>query len=415
MGCFAGPEIPSGGLVLALDAGNTKGFDDDENLLLYSEQFDNASWTKSGVAVSTNATIAPDGTLTADLMTEDTGTNPHWTYYSTFPFTSNTYTLSIFAKQAVGSRYLRFSGFGLDASSESPIFDISSGIVYAPSTTTVFKSASIIPYPNGWYRCVCNIVYSGTGQRPFFRMTNSTTNFGNYTYTGDGTSGIYIWGAQLEYGSSVSPYYATTGTTKNRGTTLIDLTGNGNSGTLTNGPTYSSANGGSIVFDGTDDYISLTRNDFNTSLPNFTISALFYKTADGIILGNHYHNLTWESIWFSTTDFIVNAANDSTTNRQTLSYTTSSNSWMNLVAVNNSSQNYMKVFLNGTELATKTATVTPWNSSIIPTIGAQLFSGTNAPTGPISGKISQVSIYNRALSAAEIQQNFNATRGRYGL
>ena len=88
---------------------------------------------------------------------------------------------------------------------------------------------------------------------------------------------------------------------------------------------------------------------------------------------------------------------------------------MNLVAVNNSSQNYMKVFLNGAEIATKTATVIPWNSSIIPTIGANLLVGDLSPVGPINGRIANTQIYNRALSAAEISQNFNALRGRYGL
>jgi hypothetical protein len=55
MGVFAGPEIAESGLVLALDAGNSKGFDDDENLLAYSEDFSNAYWTKSNVSVTANA------------------------------------------------------------------------------------------------------------------------------------------------------------------------------------------------------------------------------------------------------------------------------------------------------------------------------------------------------------------------
>ena len=254
--------------------------------------------------------------------------------------------------------------------------------------------------------------------------SNSTYGAGTTLTSGAGGSGIVIVrypGSQRATGgtvTSVGGYTIHTFTTSGTFITsfFIDLSNNkSNIGILTNGPTYNSANGGSIVFDGTNDYISLIRNDFNTSLPNFTISALVYKTADGIILGNHYHGSTWESVWFSTTDFTVNAANNHTTNRQTLSYTTPSSSWMNLVAVNNSSQNYMKVFLNGAELATKTAAVIPWNSSIIPTIGAQLYTGTNAPTGPISANIAQVSIYNRALSATEISQNFNALRGRYGI
>ena len=209
-------------------------FDDysmSENLLTYSEQFDNTSgWSTSGVTVTPNVTTAPDGTLTAELMTEDTGTNVHWIFYSTAPYTTNTYTFSIFAKQGVGSRYLRFTGFGLSAASQNAIFDISSGIVYSPPTTTIFKSASIIPYPNGWYRCICNIQYSGVGQRPFFGMTDSTTNFGSYTYTGNGTSGFYIWGAQLEYGSVATDYTPTTTTAINRvlaSTTNTNITGLG--------------------------------------------------------------------------------------------------------------------------------------------------------------------------------------------
>ncbi len=198
------------------------------------------------------------------------------------------------------------------------------------------------------------------------------------------------------------------------GTSWTDISTNGNSGTLVNGVGYSASNGGALSFDGSNDYVLLTRNDFNTSLPNFTISVFVYKISDGIILGNHRHNQTWESVWISTTEFTVNDTNG-TANRQSLYHTTPINSWMNLVAVNNSSQNYMKVFLNGAEIATKTATVIPWNSSIIPTIGANLLVGDLSPVGPINGRISNTTIYNRALTAAEISQNFNALRGRFGI
>lgn len=200
------------------------------------------------------------------------------------------------------------------------------------------------------------------------------------------------------------------------GITWIDLSGSVsvNNVTLYNGPTYSSDNGGSIVFDGVNDYGSFARKDFNTSLPNFTISASIYKSADGIILGNHFHNSTWESVWFSTTQFTVNG-NNNTTNRQTLSYTTPNNSWMNLVAVNNSSQNYMKVFLNGVELASMSVTVVPWSSFLTTYLATQLAINTNATVGIFSGRMAQVLIYNKALSTQQIQQNFNAIRGRFGI
>jgi hypothetical protein len=74
----------------------------------------------------------------------------------------------------------------------------------------------------------------------------------------------------------------------------------------------------------------------------------------------------------------------------------------------------MKVFHNGNEIATRIATVVPWNSGVIPTIGAQR-QNNNAIISPISGNISQIKIYNRALSAQEVLQNFNSTRSRFNL
>jgi len=199
------------------------------------------------------------------------------------------------------------------------------------------------------------------------------------------------------------------------GTVWNDLSLGGNNGTLINGPTFSLANAGSVVFDGTNDYTSLTRNIFNNSLPNFSISVWFYKINDGILLGNHFHNSTWESIWTSTTLFIVNGAANSTTNRQSLSFSqTPYNVWCNLTFINSSQIGYMKVFHNGNEIATRTATVVPWNSGVIPTIGAQR-QNNNAIISPINGNISQIKIYNRALSAQEVAQNFNATKSRFNL
>jgi hypothetical protein len=196
------------------------------------------------------------------------------------------------------------------------------------------------------------------------------------------------------------------------GTTWTDLSGRNQNATLVNGVSYTSSNSGNLIFDGSNDYASLTSNDFTNSLPNFTVSVWFYKTVDGILLGNHFHNSTWESLWFSTTQFTVNGANDSVTNRQILPFTTPNNTWNNLVAVNNSSQGYMKVFLNGVEIATKNATVVPWNSGIIPTIGAQRRTD-GAIIEPIRGNIAQVLVYNRYLTVSEIQQNYNVTKNRF--
>jgi hypothetical protein len=193
------------------------------------------------------------------------------------------------------------------------------------------------------------------------------------------------------------------------------VSGNGNTGTLVNGVGYNSGNLGTLIFDGVNDYCSLTSNIFKTTLPNFTISVWYNNTSDGILIGNHFHGSTWESIWFSNTSFGVNGANNSTTNRQFLNYTAPiTNIWNNLVATNNSSDGIMKVFLNGTEYATRSATVVPWDSNIIPTIGAQRRND-GAIIGPLTGNVSNIQVYNRALPASEVQQNFEALRGRFGI
>ena len=106
MGVFAGPEIAESGLVLALDAGNSKGFDDDENLLTYSEQFDDASWGKGNGTISTNLITAPDETLTADAFIENTTLNAYHFFNKsiTKSASSITYTFSIFVKSKGGRR-----------------------------------------------------------------------------------------------------------------------------------------------------------------------------------------------------------------------------------------------------------------------------------------------------------------------
>jgi hypothetical protein len=196
-----------------------------QNLVTYSDDYSNAIWTKLGVSVTTNATTAPDGTLTADLITENNVSRNHQLNYSTATLAANTYTLSAFVKQGVGNRNFRFGGFGLNTANENPIFNISTGEVYLPSTTTLFKRASITPYPNGWYRCTCTIEYTGSTGVPVFATSNSSTNFGDATYNTDTTTSIYMWGAQVEVGAFPTSYIPTTSSTVTRSTDNASMTG----------------------------------------------------------------------------------------------------------------------------------------------------------------------------------------------
>ena len=402
-----GPRIVTDGLVLALDAADRNSFDDDENLLTYSEQFNDASWFKNNYNVTANATSAPDGTLTADKLIAINASTFHDLFKSP-GLSSNTYTLSIFAKAAEQS----FIQLRIDDGvlSRVAMFNLSTGSVSSSSNVT---SPTITSYPNGWYRCsitvttnIINVVFNGF-------PTSS-----NATYSGDGVSGVFIWGAQFEYGSSASPYYATTSTAKNRGTILTDLTGNSNTGTLTNSPTYNSSNFGSIVFDGSNDGIQLPGT--NLSLNQMTISSWNYSTnynQNGFMFEKTTNNSvnTQYSLFFNGDNTIYYRTYGISPTGDLAVYTTSAgvvnNQWNNVVATFDGTNK--RIYVNGVLAATS---VTLSGTVTQNTTGAAYIGIYGNFAGyPFNGRISNTQIYNRSLTAAEIQQNFQALRGRFGI
>jgi len=165
-----------------------------KNLLTYTEQFDNAVWTKTASSVSANAVVAPDNTTTADTIIENSASTFHTFNSANINVTSGeTYTLSIYVKPAgrsriklEGSDALRFPG--------SAFFDVSTGSVVT-STTGV---ATIESVGNGWYRCIYKATSTQTGAVQAFATLVSTGTTINYL--GDGASGLHIWGAQFQAG-----------------------------------------------------------------------------------------------------------------------------------------------------------------------------------------------------------------------
>jgi hypothetical protein len=190
------------------------------NNFLYSEDFTQAQWVKTLSTITVNAAVAPNGTTTASKLVASAGLGTHRVHQNPSMAGSSVWCFSVYAK-AAGWSYLNLRLSHTDGSTRYGHFNLTTGTL---GTVAAGLRATMEDVGNGWYRCSISwdTVLQNTGTHSIVINTTNIDNTPNDT--GDGVSGIYIWGAQAESGPSPTSYIPTTTVAVTRAADVLSVT-----------------------------------------------------------------------------------------------------------------------------------------------------------------------------------------------
>ena len=259
--------------------------------------------------------------------------------------------------------------------------------IYVPS-----NDSQLISLTNG----IAGTSFTGATQCLNYYATQTDKMVFNRDYEGIITNGLV-----LNLDAGFTPSYSTSGVT------WYDLSNSGNNGTLTNGPTFNSSNGGNIVFDGVDDYISCG-NSASVQINQGTISAWVKASSPG----SGYRGIITKqgNYGLFIRDGVLASYDWGNNQNITTNINIADDSWkhvaMTFTTNTGTPSNNAIIYLNGSAVLTTTIKYS------VDTVGLQIGNGGDA-VQYISGNIAGASLYNRPLSAAEVLQNYNAQKSRY--
>ena len=429
--------VVTSGLLANYDFTNRKSFTPTQNLLRYSQALTTSPWANLNCN-STGGHLAPDGTATATLYTCN-GTEPTLFYQIVPTSTTGTgiLTSSVYAKAATSTTFTFNTYYVLDTE-----VNITFTLTGAGSTSDAVNS-TITLVGDGWYRCsILTPVKVNAGTDVAWRIWPTTRP------TATNGLGCYFWGAQLERNSSLNDYVTTTTPSSTRSTNIIDTIG---------GYNMSNSYGNNAI------YINTTN-----SFMQFTRATTAPKDGGGATVGTSgaltvtnflYNDHTWEiwfriddrtpgnSIWtadategvsalsvyqgyhagftYSSTVMIYTIWNGVASGPTCASWTVGASgaqinqdSWYQMVVTR--SGNVFTPYINGAPLGTGSTTVTSatgigTSNNLWFGKAANVAAGAGAYLIYSRNSVANMKMYNRALSAEEINSNFQALRGRFGI
>jgi hypothetical protein len=203
------------------------------NTTTYSQELDNAAWTKSNVTVTANATLAPDGTATADRVVSTAGTTAHVIDAPLTTSTAAAWTTSVYLKQdayryvSVGLRAFGGSGHG------TAVVDLQAGVITQTTSATGISAvtSSIQNAGNGWYRVFVTGTYAGAYPSSGLELgfvsgpTPTLDAVGREVVTLTTAATFYAWGGQFETGAFATSYIPTVASTVSRSADVATMTG----------------------------------------------------------------------------------------------------------------------------------------------------------------------------------------------
>lgn len=409
MSAYSGPEISNDGLIMMLDAANPKSFSPN----VFAKPLDIYTWYvtqrgNSGAAASTisqdNATVgSPAGGI--PLRMDVTGNDPHIGSYNTPAWNicpvsnGQTWRVSVYAKASTTLNNCEIYIFGAD----------STGVSFVGGSYIGITAKTITITPE-WQRFDHFITFNNASVA-YIQMRLDGPNSGG--------AGTTVWwdGLQVELAPVMTAFNQRTNTNR---ASWSDISGNNITGTLTNYPAFTTANNGAFTFDGVNQIVDCGNpTAVNFGDGDFTVGAWFYRDTNATtnlrLLSKGSGSDTASEAGFAffggntSISFTVNPSGTRTF--AAASITTGTPTYITGVVERGGLQS---IYKNGVFVASTAAPTGSVTGAAALCIGCN----TSAAGGRNvfwDGGVYNVSLYNRALTAAEVAQNFNALRGRYGV